>query len=108
MGEAYAVRYPEGRDKRWKKKHVSVRLEADTDNVSRVGFTTPGCLAIFADCARTTGGNMWPWFCDDCRSDHRQPVRDEGRAEVKRIKKLCEGHGATVYSGTFHTDSDDG
>jgi hypothetical protein len=96
-GTSYAIRYPT-----YKRSKKTVRVWLEDDSPTEVGFTVAGCLSIFPDCKRTTGGNMWPWFCKSCQNEHRQPTRDQGRALKRRIKALRRGDGATVYESTFH------
>jgi hypothetical protein len=96
MGEAHAIR-----GANWKKKTAPVKRVGD------VGFTVIGCLSIFPDCTRTTGGNMWPWFCEECRSDKRNRPRDQGREVSKRYAPRNLDRDATVYYASAFRLTDD-
>ncbi len=101
MGEAYAIR-----DSGWSKKTMDLRDE--DAGPSEIGFTVRGCLSVFPDVTRTTGGHMWPWFCEDCRSKRRHPARDQGRELRSRLKRMRRGKGATLYESSFHIATGDG
>jgi hypothetical protein len=92
MGDVCRVR-----GSRWDKKSV---LPA----VGEVGITVPGCRAIFPDAVRTSGGEMWPGFCDDCP---RSTEPHQRRAVRRRIDDARRGTGLTVYYSGF-AGRDDG
>jgi hypothetical protein len=56
-------------------------------------FKAIGCLAIFEDSTRVSGGKMWPVWCPPCRPRNgiRQPARDQVRALRRRAKEIAEG-----------------
>jgi hypothetical protein len=88
MGEMLAVR-PE----RWQKKTV------DVPGFGEVGFTVPGCLAVFKDATHATGPGMWPWYCKACRSDRKHPVRDARNAVLDRLSFEHLDASSRVYAG---------
>ncbi len=106
IGHAHAIRYPG--DARWKKKTVPVWLNEGADGLTHVGFTVAGCRSVFPDCRRTTGGNMWPWFCEECKGERRHPARDQGRKLRAKLNRMRRGEGATVYESSFHIATGDG
>jgi len=93
FGERYAIR-----DRTWTKKTVG----GEDPLVSAIGITVPGYRSVFPDVTRTTGGHMWPWFCERCRSSTKKPHRDRRAEVVNEINAVRLGADATVYYGAFH------
>jgi hypothetical protein len=95
LGDAYRVR-----SRKWQKKTVT------TAGFGEVGLTVVGCLAIFPDAAHATGGEVWPGFCDSCRSSSSKPHRDQRTAIKRRLDRMWAGDTAKVYRHYISTFDD--
>jgi hypothetical protein len=69
------------------------------DHFGSVQFTVEGCLSVMPDSKRTSGGEMWPGLCDDCRNPHKKTSRDQGEELQELVRNM--GKNATVYVAGF-------
>ncbi len=81
---------------RYKVGHRSETVEY-VEHFGRVQFTVDGCLAVMPDSKRTSGGEMWPGLCPDCRNQHAKTSRDQGQELQELVGNM--GKNATVYVG---------
>jgi hypothetical protein len=79
------------------------RLRSVQTTQGRFDFSVKGCRSIFPDVIRTDGGKMWPGSCPGCRSSHKKPARDQGRALRRRLDAIFAGRTATIYLGKIRS-----